>query len=428
MKKISINLMFLIFILFLLIIGVFFITNLFYTKLQNSSTPNNSNISTDIPSYIDSSQKNDKSLLLENTLISSNITSIPTIIANPHIPKDTTITISAIGDIMCHNTQFKDAYSNGNYDFSYVFSEIEPFIKNADISIGNLETTFAGKSKSYQGYPNFNTPEALAFDLSELGIDILTTSNNHSLDTGYSGLESTLNYLDEANISHVGTARSLEEQNTILIKEVKNLKLAFLSYTYGTNGIPIPKEKNYCINLIDKEFILSQLENVKKQNPDLICVSMHWGNEYEQTPNEIQTDLTDFLFENDVDIIFGSHPHVLQPLECRQIQMPDGSIKNGFIIYSLGNFMSGQTKENTRTSIILNLKITKHGNTQDFSIDEVIYTPIYTYTSPKYKNYKIIDIQNAIYDYENNINSIFSENDYQLFKRELEKVNSIYLK
>lgn len=424
MKKPSINLLFLIFIISSLILGIFIITNHFNNKKNNISKINIENNISNI------SNTSNTSIILKNSnslhLSSTNITR-PTIIAKSIIPADISVTISAIGDIMCHNTQFKDAYSNGNYDFSYVFSDIEHFIKNADISIGNLETTFAGKEKNYQGYPNFNTPETLAFDLAELGIDVVTTSNNHSLDTGYLGLESTLNYLDEANISHVGTARSIEEQDTILIKEVKGLKIAFLSYTYGTNGIPIPKEKDYCINLIDKEFILSQLENAKNKNPDLICVSMHWGNEYEQLPNESQTDLANFLFENGVDIIFGNHPHVLQPIEYKEIQLPDGTIKNVFAIYSLGNFMSGQIKENTRTSIILNLKLTKHGDTQKISIDEIIYTPIYTYTSPMYKNYKIIDIQKAIYDYEKN-NVTFSSDDYHLLKKELEKVNKLYLK
>lgn len=414
MKKTSINLMFLIFILISVIILVSIFTNqLLKTNYDNkvSNTIENQN----------------KSSVLENSLPSENSENRPKIIAKTVVPEDISLTISAIGDIMCHNTQFKDAYSNGTYDFSYVFSDIEPFIKDADISIGNLETTFAGNQKQYQGYPNFNTPEALAFDLSELGIDVITTSNNHSLDTGYAGLESTLNFLDEANISHVGTARSVEEQNSILIKEVKGLKIAFLSYTYGTNGIPIPSEKEYCINLIDKEFILSQLENAKAQNPDLICVSMHWGNEYELVQNESQIDLTNFLFENGADIILGGHPHVLQPLEFRTIELPDGSTKNGFVIYSLGNFMSGQNKENTRTSIILNLKLTKHGDTGNFTIDELLYTPIYTYTSPNYKNYKVLDIQKAIYNYENNLETPINQTDYNLLKKELEKVNSIYI-
>lgn len=420
MKRPSINLMFLIFILILVIILVSIFTNqLLKTNSQNTKNHNNKILNT--------IENPNKSSILENSLSSETFEDRPKIIAKTVVPEDISLTISAIGDIMCHNTQFKDAYSNGAYDFSYVFSDIEHFIKDADVSIGNLETTFAGNQKQYQGYPNFNTPEALAFDLSELGIDVITTSNNHSLDTGYLGLESTLNFLDEANISHVGTARSVEEQNSILIKEVNGLKIAFLSYTYGTNGIPIPSEKEYCINLIDKEFILSQLENTKDQNPDLICVSMHWGNEYELVQNESQIDLTNFLFENGADIILGGHPHVLQPLECRTIELPDGSSKNGFVIYSLGNFMSGQTKENTRTSIILNLKLTKHGDTGNFTIDEVLYTPIYTYTSPNYKNYKVLDIQKAIYNYENSLETPINQTDYILLKKELEKVNSIYI-
>ena len=119
-------------------------------------------------------------------------------------PENTTINITSIGDIMCQNTQYKDAYdsSNDTYDFSYVFSEIESHFKNSDLTIGNLETTLAGKERKYSGYPTFNTPEQLAKDLKELGIDVVSTANNHSLDKGYDGLVSTLNFLDEQDISH----------------------------------------------------------------------------------------------------------------------------------------------------------------------------------------------------------------------------------
>ena len=172
-----------------------------------------------------------------SNLCSEEISMIPLEKAN------TTITLTAIGDIMCHNTQFKDAFSNGVYDFSYVFSDIKDYIQNADIAIGNLETTFAGASKGYGGYPEFNTPEALAYNLKNFGLDVISTANNHSLDTGYSGLESTINFLNDANLSHTGTFTSTEEQNTILYKDVNGIKIAFLSFTYGTNGNSIPKRK-----------------------------------------------------------------------------------------------------------------------------------------------------------------------------------------
>lgn len=338
--------------------------------------------------------------------------------------EDIAVNMSVIGDIMCHNSQYKDAYKNGNYDFSYVFEDIKPYIESADVSIGNLETTFAGKEKGYSSYPNFNTPEALAGDLKELGIDVLSTANNHSLDTGYKGVESTIDYLDMAEISHIGTYKNIEEQNKILYKDINGLKIAFLAYTYGTNGIPVPEGKEYCINLIDKELIKRQLDFAKEGNPDAICVNMHWGEEYQNLPNEEQLDLEKFLFENGADIIFGSHPHVLQPMEEKEFTMPDGTTKNVFTIYSLGNFVSGQDKKNTKNSIILNMDIIKEGNTGKLKFENISYIPIYTYTSPKYKNYKVLDIQKAISNYENGNSENYTKDEYNLFKSELESVNS----
>lgn len=408
MKKKTLIIFLIIFIFLLLIIGTFSFI------LLNNIISKNENISYDNIILPDKSEI--------NNIEPEEKEAIEVILPNK---KDITVSMTAIGDIMCHNTQFKDAYSNGVYDFSYVFSDIETKIQEADISIGNLETTFAGSARGYGGYPNFNTPEALATDLNELGIDVLTTANNHSLDTGYSGLESTINFLNNAGISHTGTSCSAEEQNTILYKNVNGLKFAFLAFTYGTNGISIPNGKEYCINLINTDFIFSQLELAKLEKPDVICVSMHWGEEYSLKQNQTQIDLSNFLFENGVDIILGSHPHVLEPFEKKNITLPDGTEKEVFVIYSMGNFMSGQTQANTKTSIILNLKLTKHGNTGKLSIDKLSYTPIYTYTYPKYKNYKIINLKQAVFDYENDAPNRISYENYLNFKSELEKVNSM---
>lgn len=340
-------------------------------------------------------------------------------------PEDITFNMSVIGDIMCHNTQYTDAYnsSTGTYDFTYVFDDIKEYLQNADIAVGNLETTFAGKAVGYSSYPTFNTPEVLAENLKDLGMDVLTTSNNHSLDKGYKGIEGTIDYLDKAGIAHTGTYKSEEEQNKILIQDVKGVKIAFLAYTYGTNGIPVPKGKDYCINLIDKDLIKKHLELAKQENPDIICVSMHWGIEYQIKQNKEQEELADFLFENGVDIILGSHPHVLQPMEKRTITLEDGSTKDGFVIYSFGNFMSGQVKENTKNSIILNMKLTKKGETSKISIDEVNYTPIYMYkSSAKTKAYKILDIEKSISDYENKSSNSITQATYNTLKTELSKI------
>lgn len=338
--------------------------------------------------------------------------------------EDKSISMAVIGDIMCHNSQYDDAFRNGVYDFSYVFEDVKPYIESADIAIGNLETTFAGKEKGYSSYPTFNTPEELAKDLKELGIDVLSTANNHSLDKGYSGIESTIDYLDIEEISHMGTYKSIEKQNEILYKQVNGLKIAFLAFTYGTNGIAIPKEKEYCINLIDKDLIKNQLELAKEGNPDIICVNMHWGIEYQEIFNEEQLDLENFLFENGVDIILGSHPHVLQPMEVKDFTMPDGTHKNVFVIYSLGNFISGQDKKNTRNSIILIMNIVKEGSTNKLKFESVEYIPIYTYTYPKYKNYKVLDLQKAIFNYENGNSPNYTKGQYETFVNELESINS----
>ena len=329
---------------------------------------------------------------------------------------------------MCHNSQYVDAYvsSSGTYDFSYVFEDIKSYISSADIAVGNLETTFAGKARGYSNYPTFNTPEQLATNLKTFGIDVVSTANNHCMDTGYSGLTSTLNYLDEAGISHMGTYSSEESQNTILIKDVKGVKIAFLAFTYGTNGIAIPKDKSYCVNLIDKDFISKQLSLAKEQSPELSCVSMHWGIEYQTKQNSEQEDLANFLFKNGVDVVLGSHPHVLQPMEKKTVTLEDGSTKNCFVIYSLGNFMSGQNKANTRNSVILDMKFTKNGKTNKTLINSVSYVPIYMYkdSSKKLHKYRVLDIEKNIKNYDSGEDRSIGSASYSTLKAELTKIKN----
>ena len=343
-------------------------------------------------------------------------------------PTDITFTMAAVGDIMCHNTQYNDAYNKDTdtYDFSYVFDDISLYTKTADICIGNLETTFAGKDVGYSGYPTFNTPDSLAYELKDIGIDVLSTAGNHALDKGFDGLSRTIDILNDADIAHTGTYKTQEEQNTILTKYVKGIKIAFVNFTYGTNGIKIPSGKEFCVNLIDNDLITKQLDLAKSQNPDIIVACMHWGNEYKTTPNDTQKELSTFLFQNGVDIILGTHPHVLEPMEKQTVTLEDGTTKDGFVIYSLGNFISGQTAENTKTSIILNLTITKHTDGK-ITIDKAEYKPIYMYTdkSLKTKKMKLLDINKNIYNYENYIDSTINKTLYDILKNEQEKVTKI---
>ena len=343
-------------------------------------------------------------------------------------PTDTTFTLTAIGDIMCHNTQYLDAYNDetGEYDFSYVFDDISLYTKTADICVGNLETTFAGEDVGYSSYPTFNTPDSLAYELKDIGVDVLSTAGNHALDKGFNGLSRTIDVLNNADISHLGTYKSKEEQDKTLIKYVKGIKIAFVNFTYGTNGIPIPSDKPYCVNLIDENLMKEQIDRAKEEEPDIIIACMHWGTEYKTTPSSTQEQLADFLFKNGVDIILGTHPHVLEPMEKRTVTLDDGSTKDGFVIYSLGNFIADQNAEYTRDSIILNIDITKHTDGK-ITIDNYEYVPIYMYkdTSKKKQKMKLLDINKNIYNYENYLDDTISESLYNTLKSELSKIQKI---
>ena len=396
----------------LLILIVFAVIKFFNTtkKNQSESKPNNNTNISQAP----------------NTVTNENTTPWQSKVAQK---EDITFTLATTGDIMCHNTNFLDAYNSStkSYDFSYYFTDIKQYLQEADITVGNLETTLSGAKRGYSGYPTFNTPEILAKNLKSAGFNVVSTANNHCMDKGYSGIESTIKFLDEADLAHTGTFKSKKDQETILIKNVKGVNIAFLSFTYGTNGIPVPKDKSYAVNLIDKSLIKSQIELAKKENPDLICVSMHWGIEYQTKANKEQEKLADFLFKNGVDIILGNHSHVPQQMEKREIKLDDGTTKDGFVIYSLGNFMANQNKQYTNDSAILKLEITKHKGEGKITIDKATYTPTYMYKNPSKstKKFKILDINTEIKKYESKASGAVSKSLYNTLVTERKNIKRI---
>ena len=342
--------------------------------------------------------------------------------------KPITFTLTAIGDVMCHNTQYWDAYQKetNTYDFSYVFNDIKFDIQKGDIAVGSLETCFAGEERGYSNYPTFNSPDSLAYSLKDIGIDVLSTAGNHCLDMGFDGLSRTIDILNKADISHLGTYQTQEERDKILFKYTKGLKVAFINYTYGTNGIPVPSDKPYCVNLIDKDLIKKDIESAKSQDADVIVACMHWGTEYQTSANKEQEDLADFLFQNGVNVILGNHPHVLQPMEKRTVTLEDGSTQDGFIIYALGNFICDQNAENTRNSIILNLSITKQVD-GSITIDNVDYIPIYMYkdTSKSVQKMKVLNIEKTLKLYESGTDTSIGQSTYTYLQTQLTKINQI---
>ena len=378
--------------------------------------------------YIDSTEQNISNNIDENHTDSDLLEDDQNLYSSDYLSNSRSFTLCAIGDVMCHNTQYWDAYNNstGEYDFSYVFDDIVKYTMSPDITIGSLETSFAGSEVGYSNYPRFNSPDNLAYSLRRIGVDVLSTAGNHCLDMGFSGLSRTIDVLDKYHISHLGTYKTKEEQENILYKYVKGTKIAFVNYTYGTNGIPIPEGKDFCVNLIDRDLIKSQLDKAKSEGANLIVACMHWGTEYRTTANDEQKDLTDFLFQNGADIILGNHPHTLEPMEKRTVTLADGSTKDCFVIYALGNFICDQNAENTRNSIILNLRITRSENDK-ISIDSVTYTPIHMYKNPNVstKRFKVLDIEKTISLYEDGTDTSIGKSKYEDLKVQLNKINSI---
>jgi poly-gamma-glutamate synthesis protein (capsule biosynthesis protein) len=218
----------------------------------------------------------------------------------------------------------------------------------------------------------------------------LTTSNNHSVDTGRKGIDHTIDTLDSLGIRHLGTYKSIEEfeKNRILLYTKNGINFAFLSYSYSTNGIAIPKDK--VVNIIDKDRIREDIQLARSKKPDVLIVAYHFGTEYARFPDKFQKEMVDFAFQEGADIILGGHPHVLQPYELDLIQDKYGERKQRLVIYSLGNFVSGQIKRYTNGGMIFNFKLTKKMQTgkTEISIQDVGYVPVFVYVSNDKSGYQ----------------------------------------
>lgn len=296
-------------------------------------------------------------------------------------PTEVVVTLAVAGDVMSHMPQTNDAYvpETGEYDYYPMLRYTKEQVSGADYAIANLETTFSGGPK-YSGYPAFNTPDSLADALKEVGFDLLSTTNNHTLDRRFDGLCRTLDVLDERGIVHVGSYRTQEEReenNGIVVADVGGIKVAFLAYTYGTNAIPVAEGKEFSINIYNKDYLTNlsepdyelmeqDLAAARELDADLIAVIMHWGIEYKTRQNSHQENLNAFLKEQGVDLVLGGHPHVLQPYVWEE---------GDFTCYSIGNFISSQYYQYTDTTVIYELELTKDLQTGETRVTDVSYTP-----------------------------------------------------
>jgi poly-gamma-glutamate synthesis protein (capsule biosynthesis protein) len=276
------------------------------------------------------------------------------------------------GDVMGHDSQINAAYvdSSDTYDYKDCFSYLKPFLSDADIAVANLEVTLAGPP--YKGYPRFSSPDALLDGLMDAGFNVVVNANNHALDRGSEGLERTQEVTGRKGMILTGSFISSghREQTYPLILEKNDIMLAILNYTYGTNGLQA--DTPYIVNYIDTFMIQRDIEKVKLVEPDFVIATLHWGKEYQRQEDALQRELAGFLFRQGVDVIIGSHPHVVQPIKYTQSD-------TGFhhlVVYSLGNFVSNQRDQYRDGGIIFGLELEKTDRTRTARFD---YLPVWVH-------------------------------------------------
>lgn len=306
---------------------------------------------------------------------------------------DKLVRISTVGDILCGDEMLMDAKNKDNsYDFNSIFKNINPFIERSDLVIGTMETNFT--NTQFSGYNKSNSPREFAMAVKKAGINVVSLAHNHALDYGINGLKDTKKYLQEMNYDVLGDRL---EENNILIKDVNGVKIAFLAYTYGVNEEQSKTSKELeTVNIFSEEQAKKDIEYAK-QKSDTICVLMHWGDMYSNEVSEGQRKNADFLVDNGVTLIIGTHPATVQPMEIRQNK--EG--KNVLVAYSLGNFCSSIVEDNAKVELILNIELRKSGETGEVFLRKVDYTPLYMLDNgtASENRYEIIDMKNAAFQY-----------------------------
>ena len=319
--------------------------------------------------------------------------------------RDSIIRISAVGDILCGDEMLNDAKEGQNYDFTHMFSNITSFIKGSDIALGTMETNFT--NNPYSGYGNRNSPIEFAKAVKNSGINLVSISTNHSLDYGVEGLKETKEKLQELEFETVGDTLG---ENSVVIKDIKDTKIAFLSYTYGIeNSSYKSKEELNSINIFSKKKAEADLKYAR-DNSEYIIVIMHWGDLYTTTVSKSQKEIAEFLVENGANIILGNHPAVIQPMEVKKNLKGE----NVLVAYSLGNYISTINYDNSKIELILNIEIRKSIEEQKVILTKVEYTPLYVLDNgEKAQNrYQLIDMKAVAMAYANGNTSIVSKNTY----------------
>ena len=344
----------------------------------------------------------------------------PTPTPEPKEPTFTNATLAYAGDLVCHMGLNEEANTGSGYDFKPLMEGAIPYVQDADYAFCCFETTFPIEG-DVSGYPTFHSPQALAANLKEAGFDMLEMASNHCMDARKEGLDNTLDVLDSVGLDHVGTYRTQEERDAnsgIVVKDLNGIKIAFLSYTYGTNCFPVT-DFPYAVNIFFSDYLELYADDIdeldytqldadiaaaKEMDVDLIAVFMHWGLEYHTAPVDYQTQVADHLFAEGVDLILGGHPHVPEPMETRTVRDADGNERTGYLCYCMGNFISCMNDRYTNLTGVTTLELEKNIDTGETYLKNVSYAPLIMVDTADHGvyngwRYKLVDLHKAIDGY-----------------------------
>ncbi|MFJ6656505.1 CapA family protein [Streptomyces sp. NPDC091377] len=254
---------------------------------------------------------------------------------------DRGFTLVASGDVLPHDSVIQRALYDGGgagYDFAPIFADIEPVAARADVALCHMETVY-GENGVYTGYPSFKSPPEVAQGLAATGYDGCSTASNHSLDDGAAGIGRTLDALDRAGVRHSGSARTEAEAATVTRYDAGTAAVAHLAYTFGTNGLPLPAGQPWAVNLTDQDRIVADARAARKAGADVVVVSVHWGTEWQDEPDQNQLTLADRLTRSrtgdrpDIDLILGTHAHVPQAYQ---------KVNGTWVVYGMGDQVAGE--------------------------------------------------------------------------------------
>ena len=303
--------------------------------------------------------------------------------AAPQTNAASKVNIVAVGDNLIHNTLISAGErEDGSLDYTSFYEHIKSDISAADIAVINQETILGGSEFEYTGWPTFNSPWEIGDAAIDAGFDIFTCATNHSLDKGFSGIEQECAYFAQhPEVVHIGTNISEEDYNSVVYYEKNGIRFALLNYTYGTNGIPIPESAPWCGNMMDEEKITADV-TAARQNADVVMVFPHWGTENSTSVSDYQREYVKLFSDLGVDIVIGTHPHVLQSVEW---VTNEATGKKMLVYYSLGNFISHQTSLNQLCGGMARITVEKRG--EEISVTAASLTPVVCWYSGSGSDY-----------------------------------------